>query len=134
MPSPQTSFRSGQLCCSYRTGVAHAGQHEFVDTSIEFYGTKYESAEINAKAAILLQNYQILVNSLEFNSGLDDVVSTADGILKPSGYNQKNGKIESQGNINYRNADKAYDYDTYNKTTPSYTTKGRDVQFVLYDK
>lgn len=104
-----------------------AGQHEFVDTSIEFYGTKYESAEINAKAAILLQNYQILVNSLEFNSGLDDVVSTADGILTPSGYNQKNGKIESQGNINYRNADKAYDYDTYNKTTPSYTTKGRDV-------
>jgi len=104
-----------------------AGSHEYVDTTVEFYGTKYESAEINAKAAILLQNYQILVNSLEFNSGLDDVVSTADGVLTPTGYNQKTGKIENQSVINYRNADKSYDYDTYNKTTPSYTTKGRDL-------
>ena len=106
-----------------------AGSHEYVDTTVEFYGTKYESAEINAKAAILLQNYQILVNSLEFNSGLNDQI-VDDGNIE-IGYNAKTGKLEKGSRINYRAEDpltksgsKNYDYTTYNKTTPSYTKAG----------
>ena len=48
------------------------GEHNYVETEIEFHCTKYESVDVNMKAKKLLQNYQVLVNSIEFNSGLDN--------------------------------------------------------------
>lgn len=108
-----------------------AGTHEQVDYDVEFYGTKYESAEINKKAEILLKKYQILVNSLEFNSGLGDTIKE-DGNIE-SGYNAKTGKLVHDINgvkdkIDYRTDDplktNKYDYSTFDLTTPSYTNKG----------
>ena len=108
-----------------------AGDHEKVELSVDFYGTKYESAEINKKAEILLKKYQILVNSLEFNSGLGDTIKE-DGNIE-SGYNAKTGKLVHDINgvkdkIQYRTADplktNKYDYSTFDLTTPSYTNKG----------
>lgn len=106
-----------------------SGTHDLVETTVDFYGTKYESAEINKKAEILLKKYQILVNSLEFNSGLNDQI-VEDGNIE-IGYNAKTGKLEKGSRINYRAEDpltksgsKNYDYTTYNKTTPSYTKAG----------
>ena len=112
-----------------------AGTHEQVDLDVNFYGTKYESSEINKKAEILLKKYQILVNSLEFNSGLDNGdESFEEPTTVTRGYNAKTGQLENRPN-NYRfdggvaelfNAKTTsdYDYDTFNKTTPSYTAVG----------
>ena len=69
------------------------GEHNFVETQINFSCTKYESIDINQKAKKLLQNYQILVNSLEFNSGLPDTGDNAEDAFKETkGYDSKDGK------------------------------------------
>lgn len=47
-----------------------SGTHELVETTVEFSCTKYESTQINAVAAALLNRYRILTNSLNFNSGI----------------------------------------------------------------
>ena len=47
-----------------------SGQHELVETTIEFSCTKYESTQINKVAAALINRYRILTNSLNFNSGI----------------------------------------------------------------
>ena len=113
------------------------GEHNFVETQIEFTCTKYESIDINLKAKKLLQNYQILVNSLEFNSGLDDVVKET--APDASYYSTKTGKLEqsgtdANGNGNPVNAEhfftgKGKNYNdtigsTEPKVTPSFTTIG----------
>ena len=107
-----------------------SGTHDLVETTVDFYGTKYESAEINKKAEILLQKYQILVNSLEFNSGLNDQI--VEGAIE-IGYNAKSGKLEKGSQIKYRTTSDPltnksgshhYDYTTYDLTTPSYTKAG----------
>ena len=82
-----------------------AGDHSFVETTIEFTCTKYESIDINKKAAILLKNYQILANSLEFYSGVnakssDDVGEMFD-LKNGTGYNNATGQLEPRSNINY---------------------------------
>ena len=46
-----------------------AGEHSIVEMNIEFSCTKYESPQINEKAAQLLAKYQVLMNSLDFHSG-----------------------------------------------------------------
>lgn len=103
------------------------GQHEVVETNIEFSCTKYESIDINKKAAQLLENYQILVNSLEFHSGLntdDDIFNTK------TGYNSKTGKIETQNDSFYfiPPSTTSKPTETINsdgeKTTPSFTVIG----------
>ena len=108
-----------------------SGTHDLVETTVDFYGTKYESAEINKKAEILLKKYQILVNSLEFNSGLNDQI-VDDGNIE-IGYNAKTGKLEKGSQIKYRTTSDPltnksgsvnYDYTTYDLTTPSYTKAG----------
>lgn len=80
-----------------------AGDHSYVDTTIEFTCTKYESIDINKKAAKLLRNYQILANSLEFYSGLhttgDEEVASV--FNTKTGYSNKTGKLENRDNIEY---------------------------------
>ena len=48
------------------------GDIKVVEMEIEFSCTKYESPQINAKAAQLLDRYKILMNSLDFHSGITD--------------------------------------------------------------
>ena len=116
-----------------------SGEHNFVETDIEFTCTKYESIDINLKAKKLLQNYQILVNSLEFNSGLSDVIGSKSSEFteNASYYSTKDGMLKKSGNNNAQNADQFFTStgkpfnDTLTgddtgdpKVTPSYTTKG----------
>ena len=49
-----------------------AGQHELVPMDIAFTGTRYMSPQINEKAKQLLNKYNVLMNSLNFNSGYTD--------------------------------------------------------------
>lgn len=115
------------------------GEHQFVETTIEFHCTKYESIDINYKAKRLLQNYQILVNSLEFNSGLDDKISDKNTEFSEGAtyYNPSTGKLTKSGNKNNEKADQFFtstgakmnntitgDGSGTNKVTPSYTAKG----------
>lgn len=116
------------------------GEHNYVETEIEFHCTKYESVDINKKAKRLLQNYQILVNSLEFNSGLKDIDTDADMKGKGSYYDGATGElkdVDSDATITDQFTEFFTSKNTnYNQTvtdplpeggmkmTPSYTTKG----------
>lgn len=69
-----------------------SGQHELVPMDIAFTGTRYISPQINEKAKQLLTKYNVLMNSLNFNSGYTD------NDLYPSGdngsyYNIETGKL-----------------------------------------
>lgn len=104
-----------------------AGEHNHVEYDIEFTCTKYEGADINAKAKQLLENYQILVSSLEFNSGLETGEGTVFGTQR--GYDSRTGTLKDQSNISYRTSvhagdGTATDLDSLNKTTPSWTNAG----------
>lgn len=110
-----------------------SGEHNLVETTIEFTCTKYESMDINDKAKTLLKNYQILCNSIEFYSGLDGVsaLKSANGTM----YNSKTGKLESQSeNLDkffvdpkVKNAQTGKPFNANgSKITPSYTNVGND--------
>lgn len=115
------------------------GEHNYVETSVEFTATKYEGVDINKKASTLLNNYQILVNSLEFYSGI--TVGEGDGYVintaNATGYNNTNGQLTKKTDIQYFTDDnsKFNAGSTWKKNgveaikvTPSYTTKGSNVQ------
>lgn len=69
-----------------------SGQHDLVDTDIQFQCTKYESIQINHIAKELLNKYKILANSLNFNSGI-----TTSSIRNETGvyYDRKTGLLKS---------------------------------------
>lgn len=71
-----------------------SGQHELVPMDISFTCTRYMSPQINAKAAQLLTKYNILMNSLNFNSGYTDsqLYATDNG----SYYNVDTGKLTAK--------------------------------------
>ena len=74
-----------------------SGQHELVPLDIQFTGTRYMSPQINEKAKQLLRKYNVLMNSLNFNSGYTD------NDLYPSGdngsyYDINTGKIVAKDN------------------------------------
>lgn len=48
-----------------------AGQHELIQTTINFNCVKYESLQINEVAKALITRYKILTNSLNFHSGFN---------------------------------------------------------------
>lgn len=48
-----------------------AGEHNYAQLDVTFTCTKYEGIDVNNKALELLSKHQIMVNSLEFYSGLD---------------------------------------------------------------
>lgn len=113
-----------------------SGEHNFVETTIEFTCTKYESIDINKKAKKLLQNYQILVNSLEFHSGLEDDTGSLKTELSTY-YDGKSGTLKADTSGNADTADQFFTSEktaTFNhsadpasgtyKMTPSYTVKG----------
>ena len=119
------------------------GEHNYVETEIEFHCTKYESVDVNLKAKKLLQNYQILVNSIEFNSGLGDVISdkNVEWTTSTSYYDGNNGKLKEGSEQNKSTSDYFFtsvsnakmnetvtgeDGSTI-KMTPSYTKKGNSL-------
>lgn len=68
----------------------NSNEHNTVEMQIEFTTTKYESPQINAKGATLLNRYRILRNSMDFHGGITDSVlgDTA------SRYNIETGTLE----------------------------------------
>lgn len=98
-----------------------AGQHDLVQLDISFTCTRYMSPQINQKATQLLKRYNILMNSLNFNSGFtnDDVKglspatyylggSTGDGKLHVVG----DSWIGGDGTISVSNANAFSDFGT----------------------
>lgn len=72
-----------------------SGEHQLVETNLEFSCTKYESIQINKVAAKLLSKYKILANSLNFYSGYDHTDPNNDlGGNSGLGYNPATGKLE----------------------------------------
>lgn len=51
----------------------NSGEHNIVETPIEFSATKYESIQINAYANQLIQRYKVLTNSVNLHGGYDHV-------------------------------------------------------------
>lgn len=71
-----------------------SGEHNIVETDIEFTCTKYESIQINKVAKALLDKYKLLANSLNFYSGIDvSEIETISG-RKAFGYNVATGKLD----------------------------------------
>lgn len=75
-----------------------AGQHDLVQIDISFTCTRYMSPQINAKATQLLKRYNILMNSLNFNSGFttDDVKNLTDATYYLGG-DSGDGKLHKVG-------------------------------------
>lgn len=75
-----------------------SGEHNLVETTIEFTATKYESIQINLLAQKLLDRYKLLANSLNFYSGIDanslDNTTSDTGLRPAFGYNVKTGKLD----------------------------------------
>lgn len=65
-----------------------SGEHNLVETEIQFTCTKYESIQINKVACQLIDKYKMLANSLNFHSGY--TVDTT----KSKGYDITDGKIK----------------------------------------
>lgn len=113
------------------------GEHNYVEYNIDFSTTKYEGIDVNNKAATLLKTYQVLVNSLEFNTGLTKIVNDL-ATNDARGYDANDGTIKKQNSIKYRSnltgtaKTSASDMGRYkdgNKiiTTPSNTTLGVNI-------
>ena len=78
----------------------NSGEHNLVETTIEFSCTKYESIQINQIAKALLDKYKLLANSLNFYSGIsvNDISNgqnTELGLREGFGYNVSNGKLDT---------------------------------------
>ena len=100
-----------------------AGEHELVQTTIEFTCTKYESPQINSVGKALINKYRILANSMNFNSGISasEITNKATG----SYYNMKTAKLTydnngpSQQDLNSPEAPSTWN--TYPKSSNSLT-------------
>ena len=72
-----------------------SASHELVQLEIPFSCIRYMSPEINEKAKTLITKYNILMNTIGFNSGLDDAdFMKAD--TYGSYYDERDGKIKSK--------------------------------------
>lgn len=70
-----------------------AGEHNLVETNIEFTCTKYESTQINKIAKALISKYKLLANSLNFYSGINvNEIESLEG--NAFGYNVATGKLD----------------------------------------
>lgn len=69
----------------------NSGEHNLVETNIEFSCTKYESVQINKVAKALIDKYKVLTNSLNFYSGYDP---SGEELGSGSGYNNTTGKLD----------------------------------------
>ena len=71
------------------------GEHQIVETDLQFSCTKYESIQINKVAQALLNKYKILTNSLNFYSGYnpnDSALGGGSGFT----YDETTGKLKNK--------------------------------------
>ena len=122
---------------------SNAGDHDKVELDLEFTCVLYTGLDVNEKAKLLLKRNQIMTNSIEWCTGLNE---EGGRFLENRGYNPKTGKIEDiVGNtvgtgddalsyrtkINNNKADdtvQTLDTDSLMKPTPSYTDIGSRTQ------
>ena len=70
-----------------------AGEHNLVETTIEFTCTKYDGIQINEIAQALINKYRLLANSLNFYSGIDDDKIESQMGRRAFGYDVATGKM-----------------------------------------
>ena len=122
---------------------SNAGEHDKVELDLELTCVLYTGLDVNEKAKLLLKRNQIMTNSIEWCTGLNE---SAGRFAEKHGYNPKTGKIESlSGNTvgegddaaTYRtsinNSDttatvQRIDKESLMKPTPSYTDIGSRVK------
>ena len=80
-----------------------SGEHQLVETTIEFTCTKYESIQVNMLAQALIDKYSILTNSLNFYSGYKAKSVGTNDVTAPAKpdkgtYNPYDGKL-TNGNV-----------------------------------
>lgn len=80
-----------------------SGQHELVETTIEFTATKYESIQINQIAKRLIDKYKVLTNSLNFFSGFNKSDFADSENNHDKHYNEETGKLEN-GNQTFKDS------------------------------
>jgi hypothetical protein len=74
-----------------------SGEHNLVQTDIEFHCTKYESLQINKVAEKLLKKYRIVTNSLNFHSGIGTEAKDL-GYGNAQDFNVQKGILEQTDN------------------------------------
>lgn len=110
-----------------------SGEHGLVQLDLTFTATRYMSPQINLKAKQLIERYRVLVNSLNFNSGVRD--STINGMGNPTGYDPRDGKLKTHSQSDGYSFGNSYvpanlsDYDTVNDKDGSagYTSRAFQV-------
>ena len=81
--------------CKFDHFNYESGTHELVPLQIAFTCTRYMSPQINAKAKQLLDKYNVLMNSLNFNSGFSD--TDLGNLPAGSSYDINDGKLHVAG-------------------------------------
>lgn len=69
--------------------------HKHTEFDVKFTCTKREGIDVNKKAVALLKAYQIMVNSLEYHTGLN----IEDITMNPTGYNARTGLLEARDGV-----------------------------------
>lgn len=110
------------LACCLPTSIdqsyleSKAGDHDVVKLQLKFSCIKYESPKINEVAKLLMQKYNVLVNSLDFHPGMvagadNNLHNSSDGstlLSENTMYNPTNGQIETLKNIKTTNEGKEH--------------------------
>lgn len=76
-----------------------SGEHNLVESQIEFSCTKYESIQVNKVAAALLNKFKVLTNSVNFYSGYDPKDENLGYYSNGLAYNVKNGKLSTDASV-----------------------------------
>lgn len=109
-----------------------SGDHGLVELDIAFTATRYMSPQINYKAQQLVERYRVLVNSLNFNSGVNNKTindmgkgtyyNVNDGTLKP--HSENDGYSFGHSYVPNNNAgDSSYTSNAYKTTGSGTSTK-----------
>lgn len=105
------------------------GEHNYAQIDLDFTCTKYEGPEVNDKAKELLARHQIMVNSLEFYSGIstksikkdEKYYSAETGLLTDGKIGKKFQPRVSRFKEGDQKLNSAYTKKGVRLTTPSYT-------------
>ena len=106
-----------------------AGEHDKVELDLEFTCVMYTGMDVNNKAKILLKRNQIMTNSIEWCTGLDDKNGR---FADQKGYNPKTGRVENaRGNTVGVGEDAATYRTKINNTDPTGTVQNLDTATLL---
>ena len=78
-----------------------SGTHDLVPLDLTFTATRYMSPQINQKAQQLIEKYRVLVNSLNFNSGVrDSTINGTNNGVRGKYYDPNTGQLKSHTELN----------------------------------